>query len=250
VGTGAKIAIGCVVAVAVAGIIGVAVLVGGAYWVKSKAAGVKIKLDEVAGEQKQIDEFQRKADANPFTRPADGRIREAQLLKFLEVRKAVFAVYQRHEKELNARQHKQTADLGDVRMAFSILNEIRLAQARAEAAQGMSSEEYRFLVEQVYKSAWASEMTKSTGAKSVSEAVSEGSDKAAREMERQAEQGDMPDEARRAMREAAEKLRQGSESIEEQTRSLDVPRENVELFRKYESEIKKYAMTGLEAIGL
>jgi len=243
VGTGAKIAIGCAVAVAVVGIIVMAVIVGGAYWVKGKA-------EQVAGEQKQIDEFQRKADANPFTRPADGRIREAQLLKFLEVRKAVFAVYQKHEKDLEARQHKQTADLGDVRTVFNVINEIRLAQARAEAAQGMSSEEYHFLVEQVYKSAWASEMTKATGAKNVSEAVSEGSDKAAREMERQAEQSDMPDQARHAMREAAEKLRKSSEDIEEQTRSLDVPQENIELFRKYESEIKKYAMTGLEAIGL
>jgi hypothetical protein len=247
VGTGAKIAIGCVIAVVVAGIIGVAVIVGGAYWVKNKA---KSKLEEVVAEQKQIDEFQQKADANPFTRPADGRIREAQLLKFLEVRKAVFAVYQKHEKELEARQHKQTADLGDVRMAFNILNEIRLAQARTEAAQGMSSEEYRFLVEQVYKSAWASEVDKSTGGTNVSEAASGASDKAAREMERQAEESGMPEEAKKAMREAAEKLRRGSEEIEEQTRSLEVPRENIELFRKHESEIKKYAMTGLEVIGL
>ena len=242
-GTGAKIAIGCLVAVAAAGIIGVAVVVGGAYWFKGKA-------QQIAGEQKQIEEFQSKADANSFTRPADGRIREAQLQKFLEVRKAVFATYQKHEKELEARKHKQGADFGDVRTLFNVINEIRLAQARTQAAQGMSSEEYRFLVEQVYKSAWASEVARSTGGKSVSEAASDASDEAAREMERQAEHAGMPEEARKAMRKAAEKLREGSEDIDEQTRSLDVPPENIELFRKYESEIKRYAMTGLEAIGL
>lgn len=242
-GTGAKIAIGCVIAVVVAGIVGVAAIGGVAYWAKGKA-------EQVAAEQKQIQEFQQKADAHPFTRPADGRIREAQLLKFLEVRKSVFAVYQKHAKELEARKHKQNADFGDVRKVFNVINEIRLAQARAQADQSLSSEEYAFLVEQVYKSAWASEVAKSTGGKNLSEAASEASDQAAREMERQAEESGMPEEARKAMQEAAEKLRRGSEEIEEQTRSLDVPRENIELFRKHESEIKKYAMTGLEAIGL
>ncbi len=242
-GTGAKIAIGCVVAVAVVGIIVVAVVVGGAYWVKGKA-------EQVAADQKQIEEFQREADANAFVRPPDGRIQESQLLKFLEVRKAVFAVYQKHEKDLEARKQKQNVELGDFKKVYNVINEIRLAQARAQADRGISSEEYRFLVEQVYKSAWAFEMTKATGGKTVSEAASEASDQAAREMERQAEESGMPEEARKAMREAAEKLRKGSEGIEEQTRSLDVPRENIELFRKYESEIKKYAMTGLEAIGL
>jgi len=32
--------------------------------------------------------------------------------------------------------------------------------------------------------------------------------------------------------------------------ALAVPRENVELFRKHEAEIKKYAMTGLALVGL
>jgi hypothetical protein len=32
--------------------------------------------------------------------------------------------------------------------------------------------------------------------------------------------------------------------------SLAVPRANVELFRKHEADIKKYAMTGLAMIGL
>jgi hypothetical protein len=31
---------------------------------------------------------------------------------------------------------------------------------------------------------------------------------------------------------------------------MDVPKENIALFRKYEAEIKRYAMGGLEFIGL
>ncbi len=242
-GTGAKIAIGCVVAVAIAGMVVVAVVVGGAYWAKGKA-------QELAAGQEKIQEYQRQADANSFVRPADGLIAEPRLLKFLEVRKDVFAAYQRHAKEIEARKNKERADLGDFKAMFTILNDVRLAQARAQATQGMSSEEYGFMVEQVYKSAWASEVTKTTGGKSLSEAAAQASEVAAREVERQSEDAGLPEEASRGMREAAEKMRQGSEEIVEKTKELEVPQENIALFRKYESEIKKYAMTGLEAIGL
>ncbi|HLA76207.1 MAG TPA: hypothetical protein VJU18_01380 [Vicinamibacteria bacterium] len=242
-GTGAKIAIGCVVAVAVAGMVVVAVVVGGAYWAKGKA-------EEMAAGQQKIQDFQRQADANSFVRPSDGRITEPRLVKFLEVRKDVFAVYQKYAKDIEARKNKEQVDFGDVKTMFNVLNDIRLAQARAQAAQGMSTEEYAFMIEQVYKSAWASEVTKATGGKNLSEAASEATEQAARQMEEQAEQGGVPEQAQKAMREAAEKMRKGSEEIAEQAQALDVPPENVALFRKYESEIKKYAMTGLEAIGL
>jgi hypothetical protein len=37
---------------------------------------------------------------------------------------------------------------------------------------------------------------------------------------------------------------------EDAGQALDVPRANVELFRKHEADIKKYAMHGLAFIGL
>jgi len=69
VGTGAKIAIGC----------GVALVVQASSVLRSSSAertGPRASSRGSRG-QKQIDEFQRKADANPFARPADGRIQEA-----------------------------------------------------------------------------------------------------------------------------------------------------------------------------
>ncbi len=241
-GTGAKIAIGCLVAVAVTGMVVLVVVFGGAYWLKGKA-------EEMKAEQEQIDELVRKADANPFTRPADNRIQEDRLVKFIEVRKVVFAAYSKHEKVIQKAKNKNQADLSDVRQVFNIVNEIRMAQAKAQADQGMSSEEYRFLVEQVYRSFWASEVAKASG-KSAAEAAAEGTEQAAEGMEKTADDTDMPEEARRALRDAAERVRSGGGEIQEQLKALDVPKENVELFRKYEREIQKYAMTGLEWIGL
>jgi hypothetical protein len=184
VGTGGKIAIGCVVVVVVLGIVAVVALGGLAFWVKGKA-------EQVTGEQSRIEELQRKANANRFTPPTDGTIRENRLQKFLDVRRRVYAVYEQHKTELDEMGKKKQADFGDVRKGFALINELRLAQAQALADAGMSEDEYRFLVEQVYKT-MSAEANKSTG----------------------------------------------------------VPPANLALFRKYEADIKKYAMGGLEWIGL
>jgi hypothetical protein len=196
VGTGAKIAIGCVIAVVIAGLVAVVALGGFAYWAKGKA-------EEFTGEQNRIAELQRKANANRFTAPADGTIAEDRLVKFLDARKRVYAVYERHKTELDALSEKKQADFGDVRKGFNLINELRLAQAQALADVAMSEDEYRFLVEQVYKSMWASE-----GAK--------GADKGA---------------SPPAM-------------------DIAVPASNIALFRRHEADIKKYAMRGLDWIGL
>ena len=76
-------------------------------------------------------------------------------MKFLDVRKRVFAVYEKHREALEAIGQKKQGDFGDVTKGFSVINEIRMAQAQAMADVGMSEDEYAFMVEQVYKTAWA-----------------------------------------------------------------------------------------------
>jgi hypothetical protein len=200
--TGAKIAIGCGVVLLLTGVAVVAGVVGLGYWAKGK-------VEEVAGESEKIEALHRQANANPFTPPADGVIAEDRLLKFLAVRKQVSASYDKHRDRLEAMKGKKEADFGDVRAGFAILNELRLASAQALADHRMSEAEYQFMVEQVYKSMWASEVAKSRpspGASPLPDGV--------------------PDLA------------------------TDVPAANIELFRKHETEIRKYAMGGLELIGL
>jgi hypothetical protein len=245
VGTGAKIAIGCGIALVVSVVALVGVVGFGAFWVKGK-------VDELAGEQKKISEYETRAASHSFTAPADGVIAEDRLLKFLEVRKQVFDVYEKHKDEIEAMQHKKQGDFGDVRKTFAFINDIRLAQAKAQAEVGMNPAEYAFLVTQVYKTAWASEVAKSTGGKTASEAAQEAGENAAREMEKAAEEGSegLPDSSREAMRQSAKDIRTQTKEAGEQLQALDVPAENLALFRKYETEIRKYAMTGLEWLPL
>ena len=248
--TGVKIAIGCGVAL-ILGIMVVAVAVfSGAYWLKGKT-------EEITGNESHIEELHKRANAAPFDRPADGVIREDQLLKFLDVRKRVFGVYEKHRAALEAMGHKKQGDWSDVTKGFSVINEIRVAQAQALADVGMSEDEYRFMVEQVYKTAWAAEVAKASGGESVSDAAADAYAKAAEAME-QARAGAKRDaagaapskDADKSMEKGIEELREAADKTREHAHDMDVPPANIELFRKYEAEIKKYAMGGLEWIGL
>ena len=250
--TGVKIAIGCGVAL-ILGIMVVAVAVfSGAYWLKGKT-------EEFTGNESRIEELQQKANATPFDRPEDGVIREDRLLKFLDIRKRVFAVYEKHRADLEAMGQKKQGDWGDVTKGFTVINEIRMAQAQALAEVAMSEDEYTFMVEQVYKTAWAAEVAKQTGGKSVSDAAADAYTKAAEAMEQAragARQGatgagEPPSkEADESLEKGIEDLRKQAEETRKSARDMDVPPQNIELFRKYEAEIKRYAMAGLEWIGL
>jgi hypothetical protein len=154
-GTGAKVAIGCGIAVVVGGVMLAAVVFGGLWWAKGKA-------EQFTGRETQIEELKKKANAVPFTEPADGIVREDRLLKFLEIRRRVFDVYAKHKDQLEALNKKKQADFSDVTNGLSVLGEVRLAQAQALADVGMSDDEYRFLIQQVYKTLWASEAAKAS----------------------------------------------------------------------------------------
>ena len=130
----------------------------------------------------------------------------------------------------------------------------------------MSDDEYRFLVEQVYKTMWAAEVARQSGGKSVSEAAGQAYDQAAKAMAEAAEQArrataeadrsgndaaeDAAEEAQEEVAKGAEELRQEAAEARERAKDMDVPPANIALFQKYEAQIKQYAMSGLEWIGL
>jgi hypothetical protein len=163
-GTGAKVAIGCGIAVVVGGVMLAAVVFGGLWWAKGKA-------EQFTGRETQIEQLKKKANAVPFTEPADGIVREDRLVKFLDIRRRVFDVYARHKDELEAMNKKKQADFSDVTKGLSVLGEVRLAQAQALSDVGMSEGEYHFMIQQVYKSLWASEAAKVSPPPGSAEAV-------------------------------------------------------------------------------
>jgi len=248
VSTGAKIAIGCAVALLAAGIIVVVLLGAGAFWLKGKAEEIG---GNISAKTTEIADYSKKANANPFTRPEDGVVQEARLLKFLDVRRQVFTVYEAHKAYFEGMDKKTDAGFSDVMKFGGLVADIKLAQAKALAAAGMSEDEYAFMIESIYKSAWASSFEKDTGKQ-----LSEYAEDALKQAKEAARQG--TEAARKAGTPGAEgvrpedldKVQKEIEDSSSTLHSLDVPKANIDLFRKHEAEIKKYAMGGLEMIGL
>jgi hypothetical protein len=264
-GTGAKIAIGCgclllLGATAVVGVVGM-----GAWWAKDKITEATAGVERMTAKTDEIDRWERKANANAYTAPADGVIPEARFLKFLDTRKRVFAVYERYEADLQELQ-RRTERAGDKLSPSELwsaggklaeaFGEVRLAQMKALAELGMSEDEYRDIQLAVYKSAWASSAETESG-RLPAEAVTESTAEAARQVEESMRaglesaqregvpgSGSLSDEDARKLQERLSRLG------EDAGQALAVPRANVELFRKYEADIRKHAMHGLAYLGL
>jgi hypothetical protein len=106
------------------------------------------------------------------------------------------------------------------------------------------------MVEQVYKSAWASEVERETG-KSVSEAAAAGAEQSAEALKQmEAQLKDLPPEQREALKQSMEQMQKGAAEARTNLKEYDAPKQNIDLFRKHEAEIRRYAMGGLELLGL
>jgi hypothetical protein len=248
VGTGAKVAIGCGVAVLGAGIVAVVMLAAGAYWAKGKIQEVG---GNIAAKTNEIADYEKKANANTFTIPEDGVIQEARLLKFLEVRRQVYAVYEQHKADFEGMEKKKDAEFSDLMKFGGLVADIKRAQSKAQAEVGMSDGEYMYLFQSIYKSATASGFEKATG-KQVSEYAQDAlkqAKEAARQGNEAARKAGVPG-AEGVSAEDLDKLQKQVDDTTSGLKSLDVPKANIELFRKYEADIKKYAMSGLGMIGL
>jgi hypothetical protein len=248
---GAKIALGCGVAL-LAVVVGVSVLVfGAAWWGYGKARQV---ARQVEGDQKRIEAARAQANANPFTPPADGVIQEERLVKFLAVRRKLYGVYAKYKDVIEDQEKSgKQPGLQFVGQAFTAVNELRTVTAEGLAEQGMSEEEYRYLVTAVYKTMLGGGF--SAGGQSLPELARTATEAAAQQAERAAEEAernpDLPESAKQQLREAARQAReQAAQAVESMKGVADVPPQNLALYRKYQDEIQQYAMTGLELLGL
>jgi len=147
---GAKIAIGCgIAAVLAAGAVATVVL-GLAWWGVGKAKQV---AEQFETDQKGVEEALAKANANPFSPPADGVVQEDRLLRFLAVRKAIHDnVYLKHKDMIEAQAKKENPDLSALAKLPFIIAELRAAKARALADEGMSENEFSWMFQTVYGS--------------------------------------------------------------------------------------------------
>lgn len=251
-GKGAKIAIGCGIAFLVVSGIAVVALVWGAYWVKGKAQQVAGDLTgNIVAKTEEISKYEQQANANPFTAPADGVIQEDRLLKFLEVRRQMYAVYELHRADIESAGQKKEATLSDVTKVASLLADLQLAKSKALAGVGMSDAEYVFHQMAVYQSSWSSQLQKETG-KQFGETLSDAAKQEKGSIQKGIEAAEKAGYAPPATvsSEDAAKAEAAVQELADKARTMDSPQANIDLFRKHEAEITKYAMGGLTVLGL
>jgi hypothetical protein len=260
-GAGTKILAGCGCVAILTAVVVVSGLGLGLFWLKDRTYDLTDGLEAIAARTRDIDAWERKANAHPYEPPSDGVVPEPRLRAFLDVRRRVHAVYEDHRDDLEElREHTEarrtppsSADLLALgARAAEMFGDLRLIQVRALAEVGMSEAEYRAIQTAVYLAAGASKTESETG-----HLPAEAPPEAARQAR----------EALRAALEAArEKRLPGAEVVQESdltaleealsraaadgAEALAVPPANVELFRKYEADLEKYAMHGLALLGL
>ena len=234
-GKGGKILLGCGIAVVLAGGALAVVLVVGGMWAANKAQKI---AGNAAATAQELSRYEQEANRNSFVVPPDGALQETRLVKFLDVRKKVYDVYLQHKPEIESLDQR-TKDKKDLSISETVeagilmtrlVTDIRLAQAKAQAAEGMSDAEYGFIQQAVYKSAWAGEYQKGQG---TGHQPAQDLEKAADEMKKNVPGSDAV-----------------IDQMKNQAKQLQVPQGNVELFKKYEADIQKYAMSGLSILGL
>jgi hypothetical protein len=260
-GAGTKILAGCGCLALLTATVVVAGLGVGLHWLRDKAYDVTDGLEAITARTREIDAWEREANAHPYVRRTDGVILESRLRAFLDVRRRVHSVYEGYEDDLlelreqvgGERAPRTSADLLAVgARAAEMFGDLRLAQVRALAEVGMSEAEYYAIRTAVYLAAGASVTQSETGrlpAEALPEAALRAQEALRATVERAQQTGlpgagEVTDADLNALEETLARAGEGG------ARALAVPPANVELFRRYEADIERYAMHGLAVLGL
>ena len=215
-----KVVVGCLALSVIAVFLLVAGLVSFGYWAKNR-------VEEVTGGGEAVAEARKTANAVPFARPKGNVIAESRLVRFIEVRASVFSVYEKYRGEIESRVAKvkegKGLDFGDISTGLTLIGELQRAEALALAKHGMSEDEYAFITGEVYKSMWTD--------------FGEGSATAG-----------LPPEAREALARAGSEIAAGSRDASREIENMGTAPENLALFRKYQDDLKRFAMSGLNMI--
>ncbi|MCI0417560.1 hypothetical protein L0222_32740 [bacterium] len=249
--TGIKVLlIGCISVV----VIGVIALGVGGYFVKTWFTEKKETFKNVLGTEDS--EYGKKtAELNekyPFTPPADNIVRENQLQRFLAVRKEMNVVYKQHEAEIKKMTDKPNPTASDALGGLSIINDIHMAQLTGLQAQNMSKDEYEYLRRMVYINWVAMTVNQALESPKRDEMV-EQQKRSLAELDQQLQNPDLPAEQRQQLQTTRDEMQKQFDLMNTEMERIEkgleiIPKENIELFKKYDQEIKENGMLGLDVL--
>lgn len=229
--------------VIVIGVVGIGV---GGYmlknWVHTKSEQVGNLLGTKDSEYgKKSEELQKEY---PFVEPADHLISEAQLQRFLSVRKSLHSIWKQHEAEFKEMEKNKERISGALK-GLEIVQEVRKVQLAALEKAKMSPNEYAYVDSAVY-GAMVMEMTN----RLANDLIQLEIDNVNKQLEQPGTTGTAREKLTE-MKHSMEKMLADKKAAQQQeidSRIAATPAENTQLFKLHEQEINQYWMEGLQSL--
>ncbi len=249
---------GCMVTLAVVGVVAIAGVVG-VSWFFKKAANVVEDIATGVGVSEEVQEdIASLNDDYEFDRPEDNRISEGRLRTYISIKEGIagrIEQYKQRFEEIEQRT-KDGSGWDEVADAYKALGDIRTDFLKSLRNHKMSPKEYGFLTEQVYQTYFVSAATQA--ADQYSSAISSAKPQVAAQMEQlkaQLQNQALSDEQRKSLKQGIENykaaMQQAQQGVAEmQQKYEDLPQENRELLDKYRDQLEVLKTAGWEFWGL
>ncbi len=250
---------GCLIALGAVGVLFV-VLALAVTFVLHKAKNVVEGLAEGVGTSpKMVERIESLNESYAFQIPEDNHITEAQLQRFIDVKKEFAEEVRGHKAEFEALDKKASekkAGFKEAMEGFKLLGKIRREFLDSLDKHRMSPKEYAYITGQVYSSYLASAYKQT--AKESSEGIAEmrESYQAHREeIEKKLQDPELTEEMRESLKQTLKTYKQTLLQAESGVRGLEkqaeqVPAENLRLFEKYRPQLEELNTWGFELWGL
>lgn len=249
---------GCMIALAVMGVVALAGIAGVVYFfnkassvVQDIATGVGVSPEV----QKEVKSLNREYE---FERPSDNRISERQIQRLIAIKKDFATKVQGYEERFKELDKRSQGDPGwkEFSETYKALGDIRRDFLKSLREHKMSPKEYAFLTEQVYQTYFT--VAAKQGAEQMKTGVAQMQEMYKTQMAQMQERLDneeLTDEQRDAMEAAMQSYKDALAQVDTNTEKLDedyeeLPEENIALLEKYRPQLEELNTLGFEFWGL
>ncbi|MFQ5606170.1 MAG: hypothetical protein ACE5HS_23105 [bacterium] len=250
---------GCLIALAVVGVLFIIVAIG-SWFVLKKAKNVFENFAEGTGvSPKMIAEAKTLNEQFPFQEPEDNLISERQITTFINIKKDFADKIKKHEaqfEKLSDKSRKEELGFKEIAESWKILGEIRRDFLSSLKRNKMSPKEYVYLSSQIYSTYLAESVH--TGYEQMAQGMQTAQESYAEQLkllEKQLQDPNIPEEVKAGLRTTMQNYEtmmqqsmQGKSEYEQAYQKL--PQQNIELLKKYRTELENLNTLGFEYWGL
>lgn len=246
---------GCLIALAVVGVIMILGYFGVMFFLNKAKSVVENIAEGVGASPEMLEEIKSLNGDYPFEKPVNNVISENRVQTFISIKKDFADRIKQHEadfKDLDARTQAGQGGFQEAMEGFKILGEIRRDFLASLKKHNMSPKEYSYLTTQIYQTYFAA------AAEQMSQALDTAQTSYSQQIaqvEEQLKDSNLTPEMRQMLETSLENYKQMMEQTQASVGEMEketekMPRENIELLNKYRGELEQLNTWGWEFWGL